>query len=991
MMYPKGRDAHAIRLTFFAGAPPPRSVCHFPPPAVPFHRCTTLSDYSRTDLFHERTLAMPTGYEMHVISNTHWDREWLYNFQDTRMFLVEFMDKLLNILDKEPDYAAYLMDSQVIPIEDYLEVRPEARECVTRHIKNDRIMVGPWYTLPEEFNVSGESLVRNLLWGVKKSQAYGKVTLTGYSPFSYGQTSQMPQIYRGFDIDTILFYHGIQPEETKSEFIHEAPDGSRVYGSRMGSMARYNFYFGVWRPAVYGMKTPDRKYQWSKGWLPFHLAGPHRYQGHHFLLDVKKEINEANLRQALADLKAEELKHARTNYLAYMQGLDSTEPDLLEVELIRKAKHLLEPGDTILHSSLPAYLAKVKEAVKDMDLTVLVGERRTPRALGQKVHLYGDVTSSRSRMKQANTRTEYALQRLAEPFCVAASTFGAEYPQTLLDLAWKYLLQSHPHDSIAGSGVDQIELDVLNRLDQARNIAEGVMRRALGAMQMRINNSSVAWDEIVLTVFNPSPYERDETVTAFVDLPDEVKIEYYTLHEATTGRRVDHQEVSRARQMAVARHLGDATMEMNSDQIKLHFWAEKIPALGYRTYILKRHDEPTGTIGTLLAGARTLENEHLRVEVACDGTLTVTEKATGRVYTGLNEFEDSGEAGHPWRHVAPAYDEVISSIGAPFTVSVVEAGPLSATLRIEHRMQIPVKMEEDQSDTIRRLDANGDGARRSAERKEMVITSLVRLVRGAKSVEVTTSFDNECKDHRLRVCFPTFINAKKSAAETPFDVVEREIDRPEGSPWALSPNPTHPMGRFVDVSDGVNGLAVINDGLREYEVVDTKERRLCITLMRAYQVELTTVSWRWERHPEMELAQCPGKHTFTYRIYPHSGTWADGKTFLEVEKLNLPVEVAQACSHPGDLPQELSFFSIAPNDLVLSGMKTAEDGNGIVLRVVNPTTRDQKVTVTAWKPIAAAELVQLNEKPVEKLSPAGSSVSFAAGPKKIMTVRVVLA
>jgi len=934
---------------------------------------------------------MPTGYEMHVISNTHWDREWLYHFQETRMFLVEFMDKLLDILDTEPDYASYLMDSQVIPVEDYLEARPEMRAKIEKYVKEDRIMIGPWYTLPEEFNVSGESLVRNLLWGVKKSKAYGKVTLTGYSPFSYGQTSQMAQVYRGFDIDTILFYHGIQPEETKSEFILEAPDGSRVLGSRMGSMARYNFYFGVWRPAVYGMKTLDRKYLWMRGGLPFHLAGPHRYQGHHFLLDVRKELDEKNLKQALADLKARELEHAGTKYLAYMQGLDSTEPDRLEVELIRKAKKLVEKGDTIIHSNLPAYLAKIKEATRDMDLVVLKGERRTPRALGQKVHLYGDVTSSRSRMKQANTKTEYALQRLAEPFAVAASTVGAEYPQTLMDLAWKYLLQSHPHDSIAGSGVDQIEKDVLNRLDQAKNIAESLMRRAMGAIQMRVNNVKVPKDEILLTVFNPSPYERSEVVTAFIDLPDELKYEYYTVHEAKSGTRVDHQEVSRARQMAVVRHLGDATMEMWSDEIKLHFWAEKLPPLGYRTYVLKRADGPTGTVGSLLAGAKTLENEHLRVEVACDGTLAVTEKATGRVYGGLNEFEDSGEAGHPWRHVAPAYDEVISSVGAPFTVSVVEAGPLSSTIKIEHRMMIPVRLDEDQSDTIRRLDANGDGANRSPERREMVVMSLVRLVRGAKSVEVTTTFTNECRDHRLRVCFPTYVSkAKNSAAETPFDVVERPIDRPEGSPWALSPNPTHPMGRFVDVSDGVNGLSIVNDGLREYEVVDTKERRLCLTLMRAYQVELTTVSWRWERHPEMELSQCPGRHEFTYRIVPHSGTWADARLFSEAERLNLPVEVAQVGPHDGDLPQELSFFSLKPIDLVLSGMKPAEDGVGFVMRLYNPTDLEQKAKIMAWKRIKKAETLQLNEKPVEKLKPSGKEVSFAAGPKKIVTVRLVL-
>ena len=935
---------------------------------------------------------MAEGYEMHVICNTHWDREWLYDFQDTRMFLVEFMDKLIDIFDKEPGYKHYLMDSQVIPVEDYLEVRPEMREKVEKYIREDRLQVGPWYTLPEEFNVSGESIVRNLQIGHRISEGYGKVTKTGYSPFSYGQNSQMAQIYRGFDIDTILFYHGIHKDETKSEFILEAPDGSWVYGSRMGSFARYNFYFAVWRPAVYGKKILERDYTPDMGGLPFHLAGPHRYASHHFLLDPKKELNIENLKEAMAQMKKDELEHARTRYLALMQGMDSTQPDLLEVEIVREAEKLLEADDSILFSSLPAYLDKVKEAVKDMDLTVLKGERRTPRPIGHLVHLYGDVTSSRSRMKRANTKTEYALHRLAEPFAVAASTLGAEYPERLLDMAWKYLLKCHPHDSIAGSGVDQIEKDVLNRLDQSRCISEGLMRRALGKIQMQIDNSSVKDDELVLTVFNPSPFERSEVVTAIFDLPDVFEAEYYSIRDACTGDLAPMQEVSRVEQMAVVRHLADATMEMPSDQIRVHFEAKDLPALGYRTYIIRKEEARVFEVGNLRVSGRAIENEYLKVEAACDGTITVTDKESGQVYAGLNEFVDDGEAGHPWRHVFPAFDEAISSVGSPFTFSVVESGPLSATLKIENRMQIPVQLEENDSERVRRIDADGNAASRSKERKEMVITSVIRLTKGSRSVDVKVNFTNECRDHRLRVCFPTNISgATHSAAETPFDVVEREIDRPKGTDWAGSPNPTHPMGRFVDVSDGTHGMALVNEGLREYEVTDTPERRICLTLMRAYQIELATVAWRWEKHPEMQLSQCYGDHEFAYSIVPHSGTWADAKVFTHVDRLNLPLEVAQAGPYKGTLPQEMSFFKVGPENLVLSGVKPAEDGNGIIVRVFNPSDREVSGTISAWKDIVSADMMQLNEKVIDALTPAGKDVTFTAAPRKVVTVRLVLA
>ena len=45
------------------------------------------------------------------------------------MLLVDFMDGLLKILDSTPHYK-YLMDSQTVPLEDYLEVRPENRKKV---------------------------------------------------------------------------------------------------------------------------------------------------------------------------------------------------------------------------------------------------------------------------------------------------------------------------------------------------------------------------------------------------------------------------------------------------------------------------------------------------------------------------------------------------------------------------------------------------------------------------------------------------------------------------------------------------------------------------------------------------------------------------------------------------------------------------------------------------------------------------------------------
>jgi alpha-mannosidase len=929
---------------------------------------------------------MAERYELHVISNTHWDREWLYDFQETRLQLVEVMDKLLGVLEKEPRYRAFLLDSQTAPLEDYLEIRPENRARIEAQVRAGRLLIGPWYTCPEEFNVNAESLVRNLLFGHKVAQSFGAVMKVGYSPFSYGQCSQMPQIYNGFGIDSILFYHGITPDESKSEFIFEGPDGSRLFASRMGSFARYNFYFHVFRPTLYGKSLPEREYFWRSGGLPFHLSDAEHYRDHHFLLDPPKGLDEERLRLGLQALKQMELEQCTTHYLAYMMGHDSSDADLMEVEIIERGKKMVG-DDLLIHSTLPEWVEKVKAAAAG--LTVLKGERRTPRSLGTRVHLFSDVTSSRTRVKQANSRAENLLQRHAEAFSSIAWLLGEEYPKPALDLAWRYLLQCHAHDSIAGSGVDQIERDMHARLDQVRNISSALARRALQAIQRRIDNSGESSDTLLLTAFNPSPYPRSEVLTAFVDLPTEVGINRFSVEDAETGRNAILQELSREDRMAVARHLGDATMEIPCTTVQFHFSADDVPPLGYRTYRIRPQAQALRLQENLLTGDRTMENEDLLVHINDDGTLRLVHKASGREFDNLHYFEDGGEAGHAWRHLPPAFDRAITTRGHHPTIALEETGALLARFRIDWALDIPAGLDEGGGDYIRRLDGDGDSARRTEHEKPLRITSYITLRRGAPSVEIETSFDNRCDSHRLRAMFPTNLSAAVSCAETAFDVVERPIGRLPGSPWFGQWNPTHPMQRFADVSDGKAGLAVIVEGLREYEVTDTPDRAIAITLLRAYEIALATVAWRWERHPEMRLSQCHGEHSFRYMICPHSGTWDTAPVLREAERLNAPLLVAQVGPHKGELPKADSFLKIEPGRAWLSALKQSEDGSGLVLRIFNPTgnNRVERVTLGLGRRIARAWLTNLNEERQNELSVVnGSALDLEIPPKKIVTV-----
>ncbi|GAH03936.1 unnamed protein product, partial [marine sediment metagenome] len=174
--------------------------------------------------------------QCHFISNTRWDREWRYSAQRTKYMLGYMLDMLFDIFEKQSLFKYFHLDSQTMPIQDYLEIYPEKEGLVRKYVGDDKLIIGPWFCLPDEFCVGGESLIRNLLLGHKIAKRFGNVSKTGYSPFGWGQISQMPQIYQGFGIDSASFYRGVNTNiAPRSEFIWEGPDGTQIIGSRLGA------------------------------------------------------------------------------------------------------------------------------------------------------------------------------------------------------------------------------------------------------------------------------------------------------------------------------------------------------------------------------------------------------------------------------------------------------------------------------------------------------------------------------------------------------------------------------------------------------------------------------------------------------------------------------------------------------------------------------------------------------------------------------------
>lgn len=162
---------------------------------------------------------MDKKYTLHMVTTTHWDREWYMDFQKTRIRLVHLIDEWMRVLNDDPESAPFMMDGQTLPLEDYLQVKPHNREKLTHYIREGRIIIGPWYILPDEILISGESHIRNYLLGTRIAKDFGADKMQiGYLPDSFGHPSQMPQILSGLGMDTIIFWRGATREMDKTEF-----------------------------------------------------------------------------------------------------------------------------------------------------------------------------------------------------------------------------------------------------------------------------------------------------------------------------------------------------------------------------------------------------------------------------------------------------------------------------------------------------------------------------------------------------------------------------------------------------------------------------------------------------------------------------------------------------------------------------------------------------------------------------------------------------
>jgi len=866
-----------------------------------------------------------------VVPHTHWDREWYEPFQVFRARLVEVVDEVLRLLEDDPSYRHFLLDGQTQVVDDYLEVRPEAEELITRLVTEGRLSVGPWMILMDEFMVSGETIVRDLQMGIARAARLGGAMPVGYLPDMFGHVAQMPQILRLAGLRDAVVWRGVPGAIRTTAFRWVAPDGSWV---------RAEYLRDSYSNAQDLPTDPDT------------------------LLAMVGAI-EAHLGDALAPGAP----------LLLMNGTDHQAPQPWAGRVVAEANARQDRYRFVV-SPLPDVLAGAPVE----GLPTWTGELRS----GARANVLMGVASNRVDVHQAAAAAERALERRAEPM-TALFLPPPRHPHRLLETAWRHLVCNAAHDSSCACSHDEVVDAVLVRYAEARQIGDTLARSARRALARSVDAPPLS-----TVVANPTPADRSGLIT--LSLPGTGPVHLVAVDDGTP---VPTQEVvvpggddlvvegalrdvgwllqtMHGTRMAAVQ-IGAHEVVEGPDGIAEHVFSEcrpptvpidltplrtellataaegrrlrlrvrfapvrrllahvpRVPGHGWRTFTAREGPAPTSR--PVEAGTTHLDNGELRVEVDDDGTWSLR-TATGIAVDGAGRLVDGGDGGDTYNWSPPAEDRIVDRPEA-VRVEATETGPLRARLVVRATYRWPTHALGDMVSCRARADTE----------VEVEVETVLELRAGEPFVRVTHRFENRARDHRLRAHFPLPAPAAGSAAECAFAVVERGLEA-EGGPHepALA---TFVSRRFVTAGDGRVGLALIHDGLLEYEVVDGG-RTLALTLLRAtgYLSRAAPIGRPNPAGPLLPLrgAQMPGPVEVRYAVLPHHGSWIDAALYERADEVLVPLERAPG---GGGHERPPTGQALRVQGAVVSALHR-HDGH-LVLRCFNPYPEPVDLAVEA--------------------------------------------
>ena len=851
-----------------------------------------------------------------VVPHTHWDREWFFTSDQAKVYLLKDLKDVLDHLEASGQYGSFLLDGQSSLIEDYLNWRPQERKRVEKLVKEKKLILGPWYTQTDQYLASGESIINNLRIGMKQSDELGGHMNIAYVPDSFGQESSMPQIYQQLGIDDAVLYRGFSLDDTKqSEFTWQGEDGSEISVFRM---ACGYFIGGV--------------------------------------------VDETKLAQLMTEEPFKTVvDQASTDNVLFPNGSDMAPLRFDLPEFIERLNQANKGKFTFEIASLEDYITAVKEAKPELRL--ITGEQDC----GKDMRVHKSISSSRADLKALNTKLQNYLANVVEPVLALGSYFGLPYPAKTLEDLWKKMAKNAAHDSMGNCVSDRVNADIKARYQKVEDIATALVEVTLRQISTGVKNDG---HPITLTVFNTLPVERGGVLSKRIYSPSRnFKIQDYN------GQNIPF-EITAVKD--VTELITSSTIQLDPGQaiylpekvyqLDVNMQLANIPAFGYKQLSLVSEQDQEIDLPTRQTGIK-IENEFYQISVNVDGSLDILDKLNNHLYQKQAILEENGDDGDSYNYSPAKQDLVSYSTAQPHRSQCIQ-NALSSKLIIDYDFSVP-------SDLAARAKGLTD--------VKMPTQMIVTLDQASKLIKFELNVDNRLpKSHRLCIDFDSEVVTNTTIADIQFGTIKRPLTKKQAlkdwhqnqGAWQEKPISINTVQSFVAMSDDERGIALIPQGVREYECIGKDNATIRLTVFRTYGMlgkrdllyrpgrasgdeTVPTPVAELNQHLSFELAM-----TTMQTGYDQAALASEVKAFetpLQVYqyaeflngRLTFPFNPVERTTEP-----ELSLFK-TDDQLVISTVEQTEEGTGYQMRLYNPLFHPVGDKITFNKQPQVVQLVDL--------------------------------
>lgn len=847
-----------------------------------------------------------------VISHTHWDREWYAPLEIFRLRLVDLIDRLLETLKKYPDYIFHL-DAQTVVLDDYLEFRPDRESLLRQYISEGRLIVGPWYVQNDFYLTSGEATVRNLLEGVRTASRFGRCARVGYAPDQFGNISQLPQILDGFRVDSFIFGRGYAKLMTDEN------------GNRHRVNAPSEF---MWTGADGTKKLAIHMTYWYNNAQRF-----------------SEDIDRSMVQIDVADRGFN--NRASTPYYLLMNGVDHLEAQDNLLPILEQMNERLPDDKRIVQMNMADYVEDVRTYIRDnkVELESVTGQLRS----GGDGELLKGTWSSRAYLKRANVLAQNMLECRLEPLYAMLEMAGMQGAYSLdhFRYMWKQLIKNHPHDSICGCSRDEVHHHMEDNFERLEHTTEELLRRGQLLAAQHMGLQGFGNESYVVTVSNTTEVARGGVVEVVMDFPAAENIAAFDIVD-NDGNPAEFEVLSHEKTVLDVFSPINLPGVMDVDRYHVLLTVPCVNALAVKGYLVK--PRTTGSLPALMAKSRpsvdqpvVLENEVLTVTVD-QGNVTVADKRTGHVMTDAIRLEETADIGDSYIYWPEEGEAVTHADFEGTEIARWDAHCQSVTLR--YHFDVPAAYDFDK-------------LCRTEETVQCPVEVTLTLKEKDTALEIAYTVENRAKDHRIRLLVDTGLSSAVSVADTPFDIQysDDSIHYPDTMSRVL------PNTSFAAIEAEERCVAVFTEGTHEYEHLG--DSTLAFTLVRStgvinrdHSTHRFTSGAQWLCPENQCLRTMRGRlgvavfagnviragvpqqaKVFRNPLMPFftscdSRKFAGGRTAVQDTKLEeffyLPDPYAGTA-----VRDNVSFVSATGEGILLTAMKKAESGEGLILRYVN--------------------------------------------------------